>query len=144
MIEGYNALDGPAGLAFAIIVINAIRSYGITDKKSIVKYTIFSGLGAAFFFSSGIFYAYLCRSYYIYFFFQWRCIVTCIDKQFVWKCWGVILGIAVLLGCLTTSIGLTTAFSDYFKELFPSVSYKRLRQLFVYLVLLSAMLVYLN
>ena len=49
MIEGYNALDGPAGLAFAIIVINAIRSYGITDKKSIVKYTIFSGLGAAFF-----------------------------------------------------------------------------------------------
>ena len=37
MIEGYNALDGPAGLAFAIIVINAIRSYGITDKKSIVS-----------------------------------------------------------------------------------------------------------
>lgn len=39
---------------------------------------------------------------------------------------GVILGIAVLLACLTTSIGLTTAFSDYFKELFPSVSYKKI------------------
>ena len=33
MIEGYNALDGPAGLAFAILVIKAIRSYGVTDKK---------------------------------------------------------------------------------------------------------------
>ena len=47
MIEGYNALDGPAGLAFAILVITAIRSYGVTDKKSIARYTILCGLGAA-------------------------------------------------------------------------------------------------
>lgn len=42
---------------------------------------------------------------------------------------GVILGVSVLLACLTTSIGLTTAFSDYFKELFPSISYKKIAAL---------------
>ena len=39
---------------------------------------------------------------------------------------GIILGIAVLLACLTTSIGLTTSFSDYFHELIPSVSYQKI------------------
>ena len=43
--------------------------------------------------------------------------------------WGnVILGIAMILACMTTSIGLTTAFGDYFTKLFPKpVSYTHLR-----------------
>ena len=46
MIEGYNALDGPAGPVFAIIIINAVTGFGVRERKSIVKYTIFSGMGA--------------------------------------------------------------------------------------------------
>lgn len=41
MIEGYNALDGPAGPVFAIIIINAVTGFGVRERKSIVKYTIF-------------------------------------------------------------------------------------------------------
>ena len=39
---------------------------------------------------------------------------------------GIILGIAVLFACLTTAIGLTTSFSDYFQTLLPRVSYKKI------------------
>ena len=39
---------------------------------------------------------------------------------------GIILGVAVLFACMTTSIGLTTSFADYFHELFPNVSYKKI------------------
>ena len=145
MIEGYNALDGPAGLAFAIIVINAIRSYGITDKKSIVKYTIFSGLGAAFFLAVVYFMLTYAGAITSTSFSNGGALLHALTSSLFGNVGGVILGIAVLLACLTTSIGLTTAFSDYFKELFPSVSYKKIAAaLFVYLVLLSAMLVYLN
>ena len=39
--------------------------------------------------------------------------------------WGnVILGVAMVMACLTTSIGLTTAFGDYFTKLFPKLSYR--------------------
>ena len=55
MIEGYNALDGPAGPVFAIIIINAVTGFGVRERKSIVKYTIFSGMGAVLILS-GIYY----------------------------------------------------------------------------------------
>ena len=36
----------------------------------------------------------------------------------------IVLGVAVLLACLTTSIGLATSFADYVHETFPKYSYK--------------------
>ena len=33
MIEGYYALDGPAGLVFAIIIINAVRGFQVHEKE---------------------------------------------------------------------------------------------------------------
>ena len=44
MIEGYYALDGPAGLVFAIIIINAVRGYQVKTKRNIIKYTLICGL----------------------------------------------------------------------------------------------------
>ena len=44
MVEGYLALDGLAALAFAIVVINAIRDMGVTQSKSIVRYTLMAGI----------------------------------------------------------------------------------------------------
>ena len=41
--------------------------------------------------------------------------------------WGnLILGVAVVLACLTTSIGLTTAFGDYFAKVLPNWSYRKI------------------
>ena len=47
MIEGYYALDGPAGLVFAIIIINAVRGHQVKTKRNIIKYTLICGAGAA-------------------------------------------------------------------------------------------------
>lgn len=129
MIEGYNALDGPAGLAFAIIVINAIRGYGIKDKKCIVKYTIISGLGAAFFLAVVYFMLTYAGAITSTSFANGGALLHALTTSLYGSVGGVILGVSVLLACLTTSIGLTTAFSDYFKELFPSISYKKIAAL---------------
>ncbi len=37
LVEGYNALDGPAGLVFAIIIINAVTGFGIKKRKKYYK-----------------------------------------------------------------------------------------------------------
>lgn len=42
--EGYNTMDALASLAFGIVVINAIKSTGITDRKEIAKATWKSGI----------------------------------------------------------------------------------------------------
>ena len=96
-------------------------------KKCIVKYTIFSGLGAAFFLAVVYFMLTYAGAITSTSFSNGGALLHALTSSLFGKCWGVvILGIAVLLACLTTSIGLTTAFSDYFKELFPSVSYKKI------------------
>lgn len=126
MIEGYNALDGPAGLAFAIIVINAIREYGIKDRKIIAKYTIYSGLGAAGFLAIVYFMLTYIGAITGTSFANGGALLHAVTSQMFGTPGGIILGIAVLLACLTTSIGLTTSFSDYFVELKPSWSYKKI------------------
>lgn len=55
MIEGYNALDGPAGPVFAIIIINAVTGFQVKERKHVVKYTVISGIGAVVILS-GIYY----------------------------------------------------------------------------------------
>ena len=126
LIEGYNALDGPAGLVFAIIIINAVTGFGIKKRKNITKYTVICGIGAVIILSA------------IYFMLTYIGTVTltpfpnggellhAVTSDLLGTPGGIILGIAVLLACLTTSIGLTTSFSDYFHELIPSVSYQKI------------------
>lgn len=126
MIEGYNALDGPAGLAFAIIVINAIKNYGIKEKKNIAKYTILSGLGAAFFLAVVYFMLTYVGARTIVPFENGGALLHTVTNHLFGGVGGVILGVAVLFACLTTSIGLTTSFSDYFQSILPNVSYKKI------------------
>lgn len=126
MIEGYNALDGPAGLAFSIIVINSIKNYGITDKKSIAKYTIIAGLGAAFFLSIVYFMLTYVGATSIPAFGNGGTLLYAVSTQLFGSLGGVVLGVAVLFACLTTSIGLTTSFAGYFHEIAPNISYKKI------------------
>lgn len=43
-IEGYNTMDAIAGLAFGIVVIDIIRSMGVTDDSDVAKDVLSSGL----------------------------------------------------------------------------------------------------
>lgn len=126
MMEGYLALDGPAGLAFAIIVINALKGYGVENKKSIVKYTVLCGIGAALFLSVVYFMLSYAGAITVTSFANGGALLHALTSSLFGPVGGLVLGLAVLLACLTTSIGLTTSFSDYFTELFPSISYKKM------------------
>lgn len=126
MMEGYLALDGPAGLAFAIIVINALKGYGVEDKKGIVKYTVVCGIGAALFLSVVYFMLSYAGAITATSFANGGALLHALTTSLFGPVGGLVLGLAVLLACLTTSIGLTTSFSDYFQELFPSVSYQKI------------------
>ncbi len=126
MIEGYNALDGPAGLVFAIIIINAVRGYGVKDEKRIAKYTIICGIGSAAILAAVYFMLTYIGAVTLTPFENGGALLHTVTSDLLGHAGGIILGIAVLFACMTTSIGLTTSFADYFHGLFPSVSYKKI------------------
>ena len=128
IVEGYLALDGFAALAFAIVVINAVKDLGISEPERIVNYTLISGVFAGI----GLGVVYMALSYVGAqtsageSFENGGQILTYAVHHLLGRGGNLVLGLAVLLACLTTSIGLATAFSDYFHELLPKYSYKRI------------------
>ncbi|MEG1485602.1 MAG: branched-chain amino acid transport system II carrier protein [Bacteroidales bacterium] len=126
MIEGYNALDGPAGLAFSVLVINAIQSYGIKERKDIAKYTVICGLGAAFFLTIVYFALTYVGAMSVTSFANGGSLLHAVTNHLFGGVGGIILGITVLFACLTTSIGLTTSFSNYFQTICPKFTYKQI------------------
>jgi LIVCS family branched-chain amino acid:cation transporter len=131
--EGYNTMDALASLVFGIIVINAIRSMGVTTKRGILIASAKSGIVAIFFL--GIIYigvAYLgATSTEAFGLFDTGGPVLGQASSYYFGTLGtVMLSIIIILACLTTSIGLMTACGEYFHTLFPKVSYKKYVLLF--------------
>lgn len=126
MIEGYNALDGPAGPVFAIIIINAVTGFQVKERKHVVKYTVISGIGAVVILS-GIYYmlTYIGATTHTVFE-NGGVLLHEVASDLLGPVGGLVLGASVFLACMTTSIGLTTSFADYFHELWPSVSYRKI------------------
>jgi branched-chain amino acid:cation transporter, LIVCS family len=125
--EGYNTMDALASLAFGIIVINAIKRTGITDKKEIAKASV----------KSGIFAMALMMVIYGLITYMGASSVTTIGtfdnggqifaavaEHYFGSFGAILLAIIIVLACLKTSIGLITSCSEFFNEVFPKVSYK--------------------
>lgn len=125
--EGYNTMDALASLAFGIIVINAIKRLGITDKKDIAKAT----------WKSGIFAMALMVLIYGLIMYMGASSVTAIGTfenggqifaavadHYFGSYGAILLAIIIVLACLKTSIGLITACGEFFHEVFPKISYK--------------------
>lgn len=127
VVEGYLALDGFAALAFAIVVIDAIKDKGITEPKEIVKYTMFSGVFAGV--ALGIVYLALgyvgAQTSANFTYDNGGTLLTNVVHTLLGNGGNIVLGIAVLFACLTTSIGLASSFADFFHTTFPKYSYKR-------------------
>ncbi|WP_307394810.1 branched-chain amino acid transport system II carrier protein [Paenibacillus anaericanus] len=125
--EGYLTMDALAALVFGIIVINAIQAKGVYERKSILKvcfqasliaaamlaviYTSLTYIGASSVSTFGI----LANGGEV---------LNLVTSQYFGTFGGFVLGIIVLLACLTTSIGLTTACSSYFQKIIPGISYR--------------------
>ncbi len=127
ILEGYNTMDGLAGLLFGILVVNAVRDLGISAQKTIAKATFISGIVACG-----------CMSV-IYLFLSFigassvealgrlpngaLILVGTMDYYFG-SIGSLLLGVLVLLACLTTSIGLIASISALFAKMFPKISFK--------------------
>ena len=128
LIEGYLALDGFAALAFAIVVINSIRDMGVKKPERIAKYTLIAGIlaGAAL----GLVYLALgfvgSQTSVGMSFDNGGQVLTAVVEGQLGLFGNLVLGLAVLMACLTTSIGLASSFSDYFHDLRPDWSYRRI------------------
>ena len=122
LLEGYNTMDALAGLAFGIIVVNAIRSLGVSEPDEIAKSTVKAGLLSAM----------LMALIYV--------LVTMIGAQsrgsfavaanggealaqiaehYFGYIGALILAFTVTLACLKTAIGLITSCAETFVKLFP-------------------------
>lgn len=125
--EGYNTMDALASLAFGIVVINAIKSKGITDKKAVAKATWKSGIfamGLMMLIYGLITYMGASSVMSIGLFDNGGVIFAEVAKHYFGSFGAVLLGIIIVLACLKTSIGLIAACSEFFHEIVPKVSYK--------------------
>lgn len=125
--EGYQTMDALASLVFATIIIQSIADKGYSDLNEQIKITIIAGLIAAaglfmvyggFVYigatGSGIFSSDLSRA---------DLLIALVDRLLGSVGSGV-LGLAVGLACLTTSVGLVATAGNFFSGLSDKLSYK--------------------
>ncbi|CAM3113670.1 branched-chain amino acid transport system II carrier protein [Staphylococcus argensis] len=125
-IEGYNTLDALSALAFGVIIVTTIKKLGITEPNSIAKET--SKAGTISIVGMAIIYAILAlmgvMSLGHFKLSENGGIALAQIAQYYLGDYGIIiLSLIIILACLKTAIGLITAFSETFTELFPKVSY---------------------
>lgn len=125
--EGYNTMDALASLAFGIIVINAIKRAGVTDKKEIAKATWKAGIFAMALMTliyGLITYMGASSVDVIGTFDNGGLIFAAVADHYFGSFGAILLAFIIVLACLKTSIGLITSCSEFFHDVFPKVSYK--------------------
>ncbi len=117
-MEGYLTMDTISALAFGIIVVNAIRSKGVKDRKSIAIATAKAGLIAA----TGLVLVYGAlgwlgaTSVSLGYAKNGGQLLTVIVQQLFGPYGLLLLSLIVTLACLTTCVGLVSACSQYFRH----------------------------
>jgi len=128
ILEGYNTMDTLASLIFGMLIIDILRRKGVSDSKQQTKYLIRAALIAA----AGLAFVYISLFYLgatagdiavgadnggvI--------LTNYVNHEFGYL-GQILLAAVVTLACLTTVIGLVTACSEFFNELFTKISYRK-------------------
>ncbi|ANU22651.1 branched-chain amino acid transport system II carrier protein [Planococcus donghaensis] len=125
-LQGYLTMDAIAALVFGIVIIQSIRSKGVTDTRIILKTTAYAGFIAAI----GLSTVYLSLSYIgatsvdaIGLQDNGGIIIAAASRVLYGEIGGIILSAAITFACLTTSIGLVSATAQFSFKLFPKISY---------------------
>ena len=141
LTEGYNTMDALASLAFGVIVIQALRGLGLQKPSDIAVGTLKAGVVVVIL--MGIIYTFLsylgAASLGKFELSANGGIALAQISEYYFGSFGhIILAITVTLACLKTAIGLITACSTTFNEMYPrSLSYKK----YVYLITLVSFLI---
>lgn len=140
--EGYNTMDALASLAFGIIVVQTIKNLGVQSARNIAISTAKAGIVSVLL--MGIIYsclAYIGATSVAQYELSANggIALTQIAHYYFGSAGSILLAIIVTLACLKTAIGLITACSETFHELFPnSLSYRSYVILFTLLSCLIA------
>jgi branched-chain amino acid:cation transporter, LIVCS family len=126
-VNGYLTMDTLGALVFGIVIINAIRSRGVTDKKLITKYAVISGLISGV----GLTLVYLSlfklglNSHEIAADASNGAVILHAYVQHAFGDFGsLFLSAMIFIACMVTAIGLTCACSEYFSQI-TKISYKK-------------------
>lgn len=126
-IEGYLTMDTLGALVFGGIVVASIQGFGVSDRKQVATTTFRAGLIAVSLL--GLVYfslAYLGATSQGLGMMENGGEVLALAANVLFGNFGsLILGGVVVLACLTTSIGLSTAVAQYLNQVVPRLSYKQ-------------------
>lgn len=133
-LQGYDTLDALASLAFGIIVIRAVRQFGVTDPGRVAVCTVNAGLVSMSL--MGLIYAATAlvgaQSFGLYAQqlsdpgFTGGDAFAIIARHYFGSGDGLLLAVTVTLCCMKTAVGLVTSCSETFEEMFPGrLSYSR-------------------
>lgn len=128
LLDGYNTMDALASVAFAIIIISTIQKLGVKDSRLIAIETCKSGLVSV----AGMTIIYGSLAYMgatslgsVSRADNGGSILSMVSNHYFGVTGKVLLAAIVGIACVKTAIGLITACSEMFSEMFPkSFSYK--------------------
>lgn len=127
--SGYQTLDAFAALLFSMIIIQSVEAKGYLGERQsgfVLKTCILAG-AALFFVYGGLTYLGATVSDLIGADISHSALLIYITKEILGYPGVILLGVVVVLACLTTVIGLTASISTYFSELSGGrISYKTL------------------
>lgn len=128
LTQGYMTMDALASICFGWIIFRAIRGMGIESPKGIARYTII----AALMYTVSMSFVYISLSYigstssYLGTGFKNGGDILTAFSSFHFGAFGaILLGSVMVLACLTTAIGITTAGSEFYDNTFKNVTYKK-------------------
>ena len=123
-LEGYNTMDALASLAFGIVVVTAIRDFGVTEPKAVAKSTVKAGIFSCLIMaviyvllvivgvqSRGLFE--VCKT--------GGEVFALVSEHYFRKVGTFVLAGIFTFACLKTAIGLVTSCSETFCKLFPKL-----------------------
>lgn len=129
VIDGYNTLDAPASLAFAVLIITAIKKLGITHPIDIGRETLKAGLVCLV--AMGTVYTSLAflgstSAHIMEGGENGAIILAKIANHYLGSAGHIFLSLIVFLACLKTAIGLISACSEMFSKMLSfNISYKK-------------------
>ena len=126
-VEGYQTMDTIAALNFGLVIATTLGSFGLTEKRDVLRRTVQAGLAAGSILAlvyAMLGYMGMCSSgvYAVQENGAWTL------RRIVYQLFGasgaVLLAAIFTLACLTTCVGLINSISQFFSTLFPRIRYR--------------------
>ncbi len=126
--DGYQTMDTIAALNFGLVIATTLGSFGLKEKKSVIRHTVLAGIFAGSILAAVymmLTYMGMCSSgvYPIQENGAWT--LRCIVYQLFGDPGAILLAAIFTLACLTTCVGLINSISQYFSTLFTKFSYRQ-------------------